>query len=77
MYITIFVQGIRLMQLSTSNNITSTPWYQQFYMSLLKHCVGGGGGGVGVGLYVEGFLHYEFGGLTHGGVCFWNCPVFL
>ena len=45
MYITIFVQG-RLMQLSTSNNIISTPWGQQLYMSTLMHC-GGGGAGVG------------------------------
>ena len=44
MYITIFVQG-RLMQLSTSNNIISTPWGQQLYMSMLMHRGGGGGGG--------------------------------
>ena len=66
MYITI----LRLMQLSTSDNITSTPWYQQFYMSMLKHCGGGGGGGGGGagegwgwliwrGNFTEGFLHYE------------------
>ena len=41
MYITIFVQG-RLMQLSTSNNIISTPWGQQLYMSMLMHRGGGG-----------------------------------
>ena len=49
MYITIFVQG-RLMQLSTSNNIISTPWWQQLYMSMLMHR----GGGTGDGLYLEG-----------------------
>ena len=48
MYITIFVQG-RLMQLSTSNNIMSTPWGQQLYMSTLMHCGGGGVGGGGRG----------------------------
>ena len=52
MYITIFVQG-RLMQLSTSNNIISTPWGQQLYMSMLMHR-GGGEGGKGGGLYLEG-----------------------
>ena len=52
MYITIFVQG-RLMQLSTSNNIISTPWGQQLDMSMLMHR-GGGGGGKGGGLYLEG-----------------------
>ena len=34
MCITIFVQG-RLIQLSTSNNIISTPWGQQLYVSML------------------------------------------
>ena len=54
MYITIFVQG-RLMQLSTSNNIISTPWGQQLDMSMLMHRGGGGGeGGKGGGLYLEG-----------------------
>ena len=57
MYITIFVQG-RLMQLSTSNNIISTPWGQQLYMSTLMHC--GGGGGVGGGLYFEGRFNRGF-----------------
>ena len=56
MYITIFVQG-RLMQLSTSNNIISTPWGQQLYMSTLMHC---GGGGVGGGLYFEGRFNRGF-----------------
>ena len=51
MYITIFVQG-RLMQLSTSNNIISTPWGQQLDMSMLMHR--GGEGGKGGGLYLEG-----------------------
>ena len=46
-------------------------------LHVLVKALWGGGGGVGVGLYVEGFLHYEFGGLTLGGVCFWNCPVLL
>ena len=61
MYITIFVQG-RLMQLSTSNNIISTPWGQQLYMSTLMHCGGGGewGWGVGGGLYSEGRFNRGF-----------------
>ena len=45
MCITIFVQG-RLIQLSTSNNIISTPWGQQLYVSMLMHRGGGGGRGV-------------------------------
>ena len=40
------------MQLSTSNNIISTPLGQQVYMSMLMHQ--GGGGGKGGGLYLEG-----------------------
>ena len=80
MYITIFVQG-RLMQLSTSNNIISTPWGQQLYMSMLMHR-GGGRGGRGVayiwrGDLTEGFLHYEFRGLIHGGDCLRNFTVVL
>ena len=60
MYITIFVQG-RLMQLSTSNNIISTPWGQQLYMSTLIHCGGGEWGwGVGGGLYFEGRFNRGF-----------------
>ena len=46
MCITIFVQG-RLIQLSTSNNIISTPWGQQLYVSMLMHRGGGGEGGGG------------------------------
>ena len=60
MYITIFVQG-RLMQLSTSNNIISTPWGQQLYMSTLMHCGWGEWGwGVGGGLYFEGRFNRGF-----------------
>ena len=51
MYITIFVQG-RLIQLSTSNNIISTP---QLYVSMLMHW-GGGGGGRGVAYIWRGDL---------------------
>ena len=37
---------------------------------------GRGGGGAGDGLiFGEGFLHYEFGGLTFGGVYFRNFTV--
>ena len=37
---------------------------------------GGGGWGAGDGvIFGEGFLHYEFGGLTFGGVYFRNFTV--
>ena len=38
--------------------------------------ISGAGGGAGDGLiFGEGFLHYEFGGLTFGGVYFRNFTV--
>ena len=50
-------------------------------MSMLKHR-GGGEGGRGVafiwrGDLTEGFLHYEFRGLIHGGDCLRNFTVVL
>ena len=68
--------------MSTSNNIFSTPWGKQFYMSMLMRCGGVGGGGMGVayilrGDLTEGLLHYQFGGLIHGGACFLNLTVVL
>ena len=42
----------------------------------MKISGGGGGGGAGDGLiFGEGFLHYEFGGLTFGGVYFRNFTI--
>ena len=69
------------MQLSTSNNIISTPWGQQLYMSMLMHRGEGGERGVAYiwrGDLTEGFLHYEFRGLIiHEGDCLRNFTVVL
>ena len=38
--------------------------------------VPGGRGVIWRGDLTEGFLHYDFRGLIHGGACFWNFTVF-
>ena len=58
--------------MSTSNNIFSTPWGKQFYMSMLMRCGGVGGGGYGGGLYFKGRFNRGFAALSVCGAYTWR-----
>ena len=76
MYITIFVQG-RLMQLSTRQYHLNTMGPTALHVHDVNASRGRGVAYIWRGDLTEGFLHYEFRGLRHGGDCLRNFTVVL